>query len=437
MLNSLISYWKLDESSGTRVDWLGKYDLTQYSTITGVSGVVNNAADFDPGNSENLYNYYTSDLDVGDFNFTISAWAKLDADSNGTIVNKYTSSSEWEYQIDYVASTDSFQFSISTNNGTKTVSSAAVSTGQWYHIIAWHDANNDQMAIQINNGTPVPTSMGVNTYPVDRDARFKIGGGGGGYLNGQVDEVGYWNRLLTDAEKAAIYNNGAGLQYPFVGGPTGPTPTPSLTPTPTATQAGQSGWADSLYTYSSTQPHAVISVVRGATTDSFEYDANGNMIERTEAGVTWEQTFNAENRLSEITNTSTSETWTFVYDGDGNRVKQTYSDGTTTIVTLFLGGGLYTVKDAAGTPEVTKYYSIAGQRVAMEGTDGLQYLLTDHLGSIVAVTDANGQLVSSQRYMPFGELRPGDNLVTETDFGYTGQRSLADAGLMWRTGLWR
>lgn len=54
----------------------------------------------------------------------------------------------------------------------------------------------------------------------------------------------------------------------------------------------------------------------------------------------------------------------------------------------------------------------------------------DHLGSVVAVTDAGGQLVadSEQRYLPFGEPR----LATDspTDFTFTGQRSLADAGLM-------
>ena len=48
-------------------------------------------------------------------------------------------------------------------------------------------------------------------------------------------------------------------------------------------------------------------------------------------------------------------------------------------------------------PVITKYYSIAGQRVAMKGPEGLQYLLTGHLGSVVAVTDDDGVLVSEQR----------------------------------------
>ncbi len=71
-------------------------------------------------------------------------------------------------------------------------------------------------------------------------------------------------------------------------------------------------------------------------------------------------------------------------------------------VTLFLGGGIYTVVDASGSPEVTKYYSIAGQMVALNGPDGVQYLLTNHLGSVSAITDASGDLLGEQRYLPFG-----------------------------------
>jgi YD repeat-containing protein len=118
------------------------------------------------------------------------------------------------------------------------------------------------------------------------------------------------------------------------------------------------------------------------------------MIGRVEGGVTWTQSFNAENRLASVSNGT--GTWTFVYDGDGNRIKQVNPDGK---VTVFLGGGSYTVVDASGSPEVTKYYSIAGQRVAMDGPDGLQYLLTDHLGSVSAVLDASGALVRADKPM--------------------------------------
>ena len=63
-----------------------------------------------------------------------------------------------------------------------------------------------------------------------------------------------------------------------------------------------------------------------------------------------------------------------------------------------------------------KYYSIAGQTMAMDDGDGLKYLLTDHLGSMVAITDAQGSLIAQQRYLPFGQVRDDVGAITQTDF---------------------
>ena len=79
--------------------------------------------------------------------------------------------------------------------------------------------------------------------------------------------------------------------------------------------------------------------------------------------------------------------------------------------------------------DVRKYYNFGGQTILRDGT-GLQYMLTDHLGSVVAITDATGTLTSQQRYLPFGAERT--NVTTpnalSTDYGYTGQRKL-DSGM--------
>ncbi|MBI5955296.1 MAG: hypothetical protein HY865_26875 [Chloroflexi bacterium] len=74
---------------------------------------------------------------------------------------------------------------------------------------------------------------------------------------------------------------------------------------------------------------------------------------------------------------------------------------------------------AAFTPPSQAYYSFARQMVAMN--DALKYLLTDHLGSTVAVTDSTGALKTQQRYLPFGGQRtnvPSLNLpiTNTTDF---------------------
>jgi RHS repeat-associated protein len=60
------------------------------------------------------------------------------------------------------------------------------------------------------------------------------------------------------------------------------------------------------------------------------YDANGNMTCRLEDGAAYLQSWNAENRLSSVA--IGGQTTTFIYDGDGNRVKKVDASGTTVYV---------------------------------------------------------------------------------------------------------
>ena len=171
-----------------------------------------------------------------------------------------------------------------------------------------------------------------------------------------------------------------------------PTSTPSVSATPTATGSPTPttppGWTSAIYSYDSSRPHAVVSVERYAETDQFGYDAMGNMTTRDEGGSSWNQPFTADGRMEGITNQGTSDSWDFMYNGDGTRVGQENPDGTTT---LFIAGGSYEVViDSQGQEiSVRKYYAIGGQRVMRED-DTNYYLLTDHLGSVVGIADEGG-----------------------------------------------
>ncbi len=82
------------------------------------------------------------------------------------------------------------------------------------------------------------------------------------------------------------------------------------------------------YTYDLTHIHAI--AYDGI--NQYTYDANGNMI--TGAGRTI--TYDPENRPISITTGNTKAD--FVYDGDGNRVKKTVSNGANVKSTIYVGG---------------------------------------------------------------------------------------------------
>ncbi len=214
----------------------------------------------------------------------------------------------------------------------------------------------------------------------------------------------------------------------------------SSLPTPTAPTAPQ-GWYASDYTYSTDAPHAVTSVNRGPFTDFFSYDENGNMTCRTESGVTYLQTYNAENRIASIAKLATGDCstpgtyaakWDFTYDGDGTRTGQAYTayingTGQPPVITRYYFGGAYETTGSTWK----KYYSFGGATL-MRDADGFKYFLSDQLGSVSVVLSATGTVLEQQRYLPFGQARvmPPYASVTSTDFTYTGQRNLSGTGLM-------
>ena len=72
------------------------------------------------------------------------------------------------------------------------------------------------------------------------------------------------------------------------------------------------------------------------------------------------------------------------------------------------------------------YDSFNSQPIAMKQGSTLSYLHHDHLGSLVAVSNASGQEVGSVRYWPFGGLRTSTGSLP-TDRLFTGQiRDLGD-----------
>jgi RHS repeat-associated protein len=109
---------------------------------------------------------------------------------------------------------------------------------------------------------------------------------------------------------------------------------------------------------------------------------------------------------------------TYVYDGDGNRVKSTVSGVTTTYI-----GNYYEWNGSAGV----KYYYANGNRVAMRDAAGtLYFLINDHLGSTTAVADASGNLYGQDMYYPWGNIRYTSGTVPAS---YTFAGSQLESGI--------
>ncbi len=222
---NLVAYWTLDEASGTRADSYGGFTLSDNASVLDGMGKIHRGADFVRSSSQYLSRSDNASLSSGDTNWTIAAWVRLDSEPMGgtmTVVSKSTGTpSTSEYSIQYTHASDRFSVSVMKDNNTTTHAASDfgnVTTGTWYHVVAWHDADNDRFGISVNG---VPNSVSYSSGVNDTGEDFRIGANGGGTINafdGIIDEVAFWKRVLTAEERAALYNSGQGAWYPGLRG---------------------------------------------------------------------------------------------------------------------------------------------------------------------------------------------------------------------------
>jgi RHS repeat-associated protein len=160
------------------------------------------------------------------------------------------------------------------------------------------------------------------------------------------------------------------------------------------------------YTYG-TKPHAVTAAFGNA----YGYDAVGNQTSRTISGVAYTQSFDYDNRLAGVAGGSVSAT--FLYDAEGNRVKGTVAGVTTVYI-----AGLYEWQNGA----VTKYYEGGALRRTGYATDnGVFYVVSDQLRSTSVLVNRDGTVKSRNFYYPYGGNRGGSAFSGITTKRFTGQ----------------
>lgn len=217
LITGLRAYWKLNEASGTRASEVNSLTLTDNNTVGSAAGKIGNAAQFVAASSE-----YLSHADDALFSFTasytFSLWVYLNsAPGAGTqfcLIGKDDGAGR-EYQIVRDADADSWRLYHFGSGGLKIAEKTVVAaTSTWYHILADYDSDTQVASIAVNNGAA--GTVASATALTDTTSIFALGATStpSAYLDGRLDEVGLWARVLTSNERAQLYNGGAGVTYP-------------------------------------------------------------------------------------------------------------------------------------------------------------------------------------------------------------------------------
>ena len=152
------------------------------------------------------------------------------------------------------------------------------------------------------------------------------------------------------------------------------------------------------------------------------YDASGNL---TNDGGGHSFTFDDENRLTGAAG------YTYVYDGDGKRVKKCSNSGCTSGTLYWTGMGSDALSEAGVGGGITEeYIFLNGERVARRDASGgaVHYYFSDHLKSADVITSNIGAIQEESDYYPYG----GEVVVTGSDinnYKFTGKERDAESGL--------
>ena len=196
LTDNLQAFYKLSDHSDSSGN---NRTLTNNGNVSFAAGKIGNAAVFDGSNWLNA--------SVSQTPSTVSCWVKSsNFDGYKNIVALRDNNGNIGFLIQGQGG-NNFRF---YSNGGNISSNATVADDSWHNIVV--TVSNGSINIYVDGSLDVTgsgdsggittTKLGIGSYD---DGLYD-------HLNGQIDAVGIWNRALSDAEVAELYNSGTGLE---------------------------------------------------------------------------------------------------------------------------------------------------------------------------------------------------------------------------------
>jgi len=244
------------------------------------------------------------------------------------------------------------------------------------------NGNVAKKAVTYNGGT----ADFVNAY--DKEGRITTASAFGKNVNYTYDE----NDQLVSADgdnynASYSYDARGNITSKLVNGKT------------TSFTYANTGWKDQLVSVNGTE---------------LTYDANGNVLTYGDKEYLW----NTGRHLASITDGDNE--YTYTYDENGIRASKTVNDNTT----------YYNTKDGVilsqtdGTNTMYFQYDNSGTPLGFVYNETQYFYLTNTMGDVLGITEANGNLIAQYLYDDWGKLVSIDTADAETSTAY---REIAEA----------
>jgi len=207
---NLLAYYKLDETSGTNVeDSVNGYNGTNDGATVNQVGKIERAYNFD-GNDK----IYNTDTILNSPYVTVSGWVNADTwGSANDLIGKrnIVSGSYWEIRM---GATQTYLVSARTAGDGSVGSTTAPILNEWIMVTGVFNETGLYLYFDgvLNNSVINTNALSAGGYG-NLTIGYQDEGVGRYYFNGTIDEVGIWNRTLSQSEITQLYNSGSGLTY--------------------------------------------------------------------------------------------------------------------------------------------------------------------------------------------------------------------------------
>lgn len=225
LLDGLRGYWDCDEAGGSdRVSKVNGIDFVETGTVTSVTGALGDAVD-GTGNASNILDQASTPLLLfGDEPMTVSCWANVNVGenlSNGPILAVWDATGNQRSWLLWfrAGGVERWQFLASSDGSASSSINSALAPpfdGTFQHVVIQHDPVGNVITLRVDDGAVQSQAhtTGLFATSTARPGLGVINQGGTAIVHIQhADEIGVWDRLLSDDEITELNNGGTPLPF--------------------------------------------------------------------------------------------------------------------------------------------------------------------------------------------------------------------------------
>ncbi|MEN9323808.1 MAG: hypothetical protein RL699_1588 [Bacteroidota bacterium] len=213
--NGLVAYWPFDGNANDESGNGNNGTVNGATLTTDRNGNANSAYSFDGQSYIRVTHNQNFNFGIG--NYTLSVWANKNGNNFlNALLTKATPHPATGWTFGFVNNDIRFLAGVQNSNflSNGSVTYGPINNGEWNNYIAVFNPTSNSIKIYINGQVVVSDVVSTGLINCDNifDLMFGVGNPNGApsgpeFFNGFIDDIGIWNRALTQQEITNLYNS--------------------------------------------------------------------------------------------------------------------------------------------------------------------------------------------------------------------------------------